>query len=75
MYIIKNVWVYRIREEGEYVDEETRVKNPYSEREIPLHSVLINSLGFIKYVKHIRNLGHDRVFWELQKKMMYIPRI
>ena len=36
---LKNVWVYRIREECEYGDEETRVKNPYSEREIPLHSV------------------------------------
>ena len=37
---VNNVWVFRIREEGEYGDEETRVKNPYIEREIPLHSVL-----------------------------------
>jgi len=65
---VKNVWVYRIREEGEYGDEETRVKNPYSEREIPLHSVLVDTFGFVRYVKHIKKLGHSRVFWELPKR-------
>ncbi len=64
----KDVWVYRIKEEGEYGNEETRVKNPYSERDIPIHSVLINTFEFIKYVKHIKKLGHDRVFWELPKR-------
>ena len=46
---VKNVWVYRIWEEGEYGDEESRVKNPYSEREIPLHSVLVDTFGFVRY--------------------------
>ena len=60
---VKNVWVYRIREEGEYGDEETRVKNHYSEREIPLHSVLVDTFGFVRYVKHIKKLGLSRIFW------------
>ena len=33
------VWVYKIREEGEYGEEETQVKNSYSERTLPLHPV------------------------------------
>ena len=64
---MNGVWVYRIREEGEYGDEETKVKNPYSERDIPLHPVLIDTLGFIKYVKRIEKIGHKRVFHELKK--------
>jgi integrase len=64
---INGVWVYRIREEGEYGEEETTVKNPYSERDIPLHPVLVDTLGFVRYVKHIKKLGHDRVFHELTK--------
>jgi len=65
---IDGVWVYRIREEGEYGDEETRVKNSYSERDIPIHPVLIDNLGFIKYVKKMEKIGHERVFHELTKK-------
>ena len=65
---IDGVWVYRIREEGEYGDEETRVKNSYSERNLPIHPVLIDTLGFIKYVKQMNKLGHERVFHELTKK-------
>ena len=64
---VKGVWVYRIREEGEYGDEETKVKNPYSERDIPLHPILTDTLGFIKYVKMIEKIGHNRVFHELTK--------
>ena len=64
---INGVWVYRIREEGEYGEEETTVKNPYSERDIPLHPELVDTLGFVRYVKHIKKLGHDRVFHELTK--------
>ena len=64
---VDGVWVYRIREEGEYGDEETIVKNSYSERDIPLHSVLVDTLGFIKYVNHIKKLEKERVFYELPK--------
>ena len=44
------IWVYRIREEGDYGDEETTVKNSYSERDIPLHPELVDTLGFVRYV-------------------------
>ena len=64
---VNGVWIFRIREEGEYGDEKTTEKNPYSERGIPLHSELVNTLGFVRYVKHIKKLGHDRVFHELPK--------
>ena len=64
---VDGVWVYRIREEGEYGEEETLVKNSYSERDIPLHSVLVDTLGFVRYVNHIKNLGKERVFYELPK--------
>lgn len=62
------VWVYKIREEGEYGEEETQVKNSYSERTLTLHPVLIDTLGFIKYVKKMEKIGHERVFHELIKK-------
>ena len=61
------VWVYHIREDGEYGHEETKVKNPYSERILPLHPVLIDTLGFIKYVEKMGKIGNDRVFHELTK--------
>jgi len=64
---VNGLWLYRIREEGEYGDEETTVKTASSERDIPLHSVLVNTLGFVRYVKHIKKLGHERVFHELKK--------
>ena len=64
---VNGVWVYRIMEEGEYGEEETKVKNPYSERDVPLHSVLVDTLGFIKYVNHIKKFGEERVFYELPK--------
>ena len=64
---VNGLWLYRIREEGEYGDEETTVKTASSERDIPLHSALVNTLGFVRYVKHINKLGHERVFHELKK--------
>jgi len=54
---VSGIWIYRIREEGDYGSEVTKVKNPYSERDIPLHSV-----------KHIKKLGKERTFWELPKR-------
>ena len=64
---VEGIWVYRLREIGKYNEEETRVKNPYSERDIPIHPELIDTLKFIQYVKHVKKLGHERVFWELPK--------
>ena len=65
---VDGIWVYRIREEGKYNEEKTRVKNPYSERDIPLHPELIDTLKFVQYVKYIKKLGHERVFWELKQR-------
>ena len=65
---VNGVWLYRIREEGEYGKEETRVKNHYSERDIPLHSVLRDTLDFVGYVNRMKKSGHARVFHELPKK-------
>ncbi len=48
---INNVWFYHIREDGEYGNEETKVKNPYSERILLLSPVIIDTLDFIKYVQ------------------------
>ncbi|SVB00688.1 uncharacterized protein METZ01_LOCUS153542 [marine metagenome] len=64
---VDGIWVYQIREEGEYGKEETIVKNPYSERDIPLHPVLVDTLGFVRYVDYVKEQGKDRVFWELTK--------
>ena len=63
---VKNIWIYRIREEGEYTEEVTKVKSPYSERDIPLHPILID-LGFVRYVQKMKKLGHERVFHELRQ--------
>jgi len=64
---VGKIWVYKIREEGEYGKEETKVKSPYSERDIPFHPEIVDTLGFIRYVKYVKKLGHERVFWELNK--------
>ena len=65
---VDGIWVYRIREIGQYNEEETRVKNPHSERDIPLHSELIDTLDFFKYVNHVKKMKKERVFWELKKR-------
>ena len=62
---IGKIWVYRLRETGEYGDEETKVKTQSSERDVPLHPVLVETLGFVKYVQFIKKKGHERVFHEL----------
>ena len=64
---LNGVWVYHIREDVEYGNEETKVKNPYSEIILPLSPVIIDTLGFTKYVQKMDKIGHDRVFHELTK--------
>ena len=61
---MKGVWVYRIREDN----GNTRVKNSYSERDVPLHSVLTDTLDFVGYVNRMKKFGHERVFNELPKR-------
>ena len=62
---VGKVWVYKIKETGDYGNEETKVKTESSERDIPLHSILIDTIGFLDYVKFLREKGHERVFHEL----------
>ena len=64
---IEGLCGYRIWDPREYSDEETIVKNSYSERDIALHSVLVQTLGLVRYVNHIKKLGKERVFYELPK--------
>jgi len=49
------------------LQEKTTVKNPYSERDIPLSSVLVDTLGFVRYIDYVKKQGKERVFWELTK--------
>ena len=65
---INGVWVYHIRKDGEHGNEGTKVKALYSERILQLSPIIIDTLGFIKYVKQMNKLGHERVFHELTKK-------
>ena len=70
---VNGVWVYHIREEGEYGEEETRVKNPYSERDVPLHSVLVDILGFVKYVMQMKKgIGH---FTKLYLSLTFLKKM
>ena len=72
---VNGIWLYRIREEGEYGEEETRVKNHYSERDVPFHIVLRDTLNFVGYVDYVKKLGHDRVFHELPKEVVFTIRM
>jgi integrase len=45
-------------------NEQRRIKNPQSQRNIPLHPELIR-LGFVYYVQEIKNLGYRLLFPDL----------
>ena len=62
---VDNIWVYRLREQGNYGNEDTKVKTQSSERDLPLHPVLVETLDFVSYVKFVKKNGHERVFHEL----------
>jgi len=48
VYKHKSIWVIDINDE-----EDKKVKNVYSHRQIPVHKTLIK-LGFIKYIEHLK---------------------
>ena len=52
---VGNIWVYRIREDGE-----TKVKTLSSERDIPFHPTLWNTLGFGKFYRKSKDKGYER---------------
>ena len=54
-----------LREKGDYGKEDTKVKTQSSERDIPIHPILIETIGFLDYVNYIKKKGHERVFHEL----------
>ena len=62
---VGKIWVYRLREKGDYGKEDTKVKTQSSERDIPIHPILIETIGFLDYVNFIKKKGHERVFHEL----------
>ena len=58
---VGNIWVYRIREDGE-----TKVKTLSSERDIPFHPTLWNTLEFGKFYRKSKDKGDERVFNDLK---------
>ena len=58
---VGNIWVYRIREDGE-----TKVKTLSSERDIPFHPTLWNTLEFGKFYRKSKDKGYERVFNDLK---------
>ena len=62
---VGKIWVYSIREQGEYGVEDTKVKTSSSEKDVPLQQILIEKIAYLDYVKFIREKGHERVFHEL----------
>lgn len=46
--------------------EDKKLKNSASQREVPLHPLLIE-LGLLKWVSALSNAGHDRLFPELKR--------
>ena len=58
---VGNIWVYKIREDGE-----TKVKTLSSERDVPFHPTLWNTLGFGKYYRKAKDKGYERVFNDLK---------
>jgi integrase len=54
------IWFISINDDA----EDKSLKTKASEREVPIHSKLIE-FGFLNYVNQVRTLGHKRLFPEL----------
>jgi integrase len=52
----------RITDEG----EGQSVKTPDSKRRVPIHDSLV-TLGFLKYVRHVKDAGHKRLFYQVSR--------
>jgi integrase len=52
----------RITDEG----EGQSVKTADSKRRVPIHDSLL-TLGFLKYVKHVKDAGHKRLFYQVSR--------
>jgi len=55
-------WMFNIEE-----SDTTNVKTKSGIRKIPIHPML-KSLDFIQYVQIVKDMGKDRIFWELNKE-------
>ena len=56
----------------EYGEEETTVITVSSEKNFPLHSVFVDIIGFVLYVKLIKKLGYEKLYHELTKFGVWI---
>lgn len=57
-----NIWYFNLKDDS----EDKSFKNKPSEREVPVHSILIN-LGFIQYVEKMKQQRKQRLFPELTR--------
>jgi integrase len=57
------VWVFDINSK-----QEKKLKNPGSERLVPIHPFLLNDLKFLNYVDSLRRIGEERLFPELRQR-------
>ena len=57
----KKIWYFHLTDER----DDQFIKNKQSKRDVPIHPKLIE-LGFIDYVKEVREAKKDRVFYQLQ---------
>jgi integrase len=60
--LYEGIWCFDINDDGE-----KKLKNVPSQRIIPLHPVLIETLNFPGYVQSQAAAGHERIFHELKK--------
>jgi integrase len=60
VFQVDDLWCISIND-----DKDRKVKNENAIRELPLHPVVVNDLGFIRYVERVKKDGNDRVFPEL----------
>lgn len=61
IYKKNSVWVVDVNDNA----KDKKVKNRNARRLIPLHSFLVNALNFPRYVKHMKEQGHKRLFPEI----------
>ncbi|WP_196772863.1 site-specific integrase [Pseudodesulfovibrio alkaliphilus] len=61
IYEKDSIWVVNVNDNA----KDKKVKNRNARRLIPLHSFLVNTLNLPRYVKHLKEQGHKRLFPEI----------
>ncbi|UCE53471.1 MAG: site-specific integrase [Desulfobacterales bacterium] len=57
----EGIWYFDINDDGE-----KKLKNKASNRVVPLHPVLVETLNFPGFIQNLRERGEDRIFPELK---------